>query len=452
MAVCAALFHAPVHAAPGPVDDPVPGDTLTLYAAAADHNLQNFDVTALPDDRFAVAWLERDQDEITQTIKLARFDNTGTPIDEPQTVFEYVYGSISLSNPVIAADGDGDLVVAWEASFSNNECSDAVSVKVVPSDGTPTDMEWASDSSRQHCNVALAMNEDGAFIVGWTQDDEYNSNERYQYQTRRFNADGSAMAYSENLAPAGNAVFPMALAMHGDTWLAAWSTYDNGLVLKAQRFNINGTALDQAPFRLDDGSQEGTSLSQVYPTLMADEDGGFVGVWHQMEAVGGQPVTSVQGQRRRADGTAGAGFLIANDTEISMPIPPLGLALYGDQLLTTWSDLRQTPPVSLVAGVDGDASVGDPVALVGGDEDTVDYSLRTRVVVTDTMAALVWFQQQDGESYEIKALVQPLPETPDPEPAPEPAPEQDDDHSGGATGLLTLLGLGLLALRRRVRR
>ena len=431
------------------MDNPTPGDPLTLYTAATDHSLQNFDVTALPDGRFAVAWLERDQDEITQTIKLSRFDNTGTPIDDPQTVFEYVYGSISLSNPVIAADGDGDLVVAWEASAYNDRCSDAVSVKLVPSDGTPTDMEWASDSPGRHCKVALAMNEDGAFIIGWTQDDPNNSNERYRYQTRRFNADGSAMASSETLAPADNADFPMALAMHGDTWLAAWSAYDNGLVLKAQRFNINGTALDQTPFRLDNGSQEGTSLSQVHPTLMADEDGGFVGVWHQMKGVDGKPVTSVQGQRRQADGTAGAGFLIADNTEILQPIPPLGLALYGDQIVTTWTRFRQAqPPVSLVAGVDGDASVGEPVALVGGDENTVEYSLRTRVMVTDNLAALVWFQQQDGQPYEIKARIAPLTETPDPEPA----PQQGDGDSGGSTGLLTLLGLGLLALRRRVRR
>ncbi|HIK74656.1 MAG TPA: GlyGly-CTERM sorting domain-containing protein, partial [Alcanivorax sp.] len=135
--------------------------------------------------------------------------------------------------------------------------------------------------------------------------------------------------------------------------------------------------------------------------------------------------------------------------EIMQPIPPLGLALYGDQIITTWTHFRQAqPPVSLVGGVDGDASVGDPVPIVGGDEDTLDYSLATRVVVTDTVAALVWFQQQDGESYEIKALVQALPESPDPEPA----PQEDDDDNSGATGLLTLLGLGLLALRRRVRR
>ena len=131
------------------------------------------------------------------------------------------------------------------------------------------------------------------------------------------------------------------------------------------------------------------------------------------------------------------------------PIPPLGLALYGDQIVTTWTRFRQAqPPVSLVAGVDGDASVGEPVALVGGDENTVEYSLRTRVMVTDNLAALVWFQQQDGQPYEIKARIAPLTETPDPEPA----PQQGDGDSGGSTGLLTLLGLGLLALRRRVRR
>ncbi|MFP1682816.1 GlyGly-CTERM sorting domain-containing protein [Alloalcanivorax sp. C16-1] len=449
MAVCAALFHAPAHAAPDPVDDPAPGDPLTLYTADNDLRLQNFDVAALPDGRFAVAWLERNLDNVNETIKLARFDSTGAPIGGTQTVYSDPSSSISLSNPVMAADADGDLVVAWEADVGGNDCTDTVAYILLPSEGMPGIMQWAPDSSGMHCDVALAVNQDGAFVLGWTLEDPENNTERFQYQIRRFNADGTPMGDSQTLAQAGNTLFPMALAMHGDTWLAAWSAYDNGQVLQAQRFNINGTALDQAPFRLDDGSQQGASLSQVYPTLMADEDGGFVGVWHQMEAVDSQPVTSVQGQRRRADGTAGAGFLIANDTEISMPIPPLGLALYGDQLLTTWSDWRQDqPPVSLVAGVDGDASVGAPVPIVSGDEDTVDYSLATRVVITDAMAALVWFQRQDGEAHEIKALVQPLPESPDPEPA----PQEDDDDNGGATGLLTLLGLGLLALRRRVRR
>ena len=449
MAVCAALFHASAHAAPDPADDPAPGDTLTLYTAANDLRLQNFDVAALPDGRFAVVWLEQNLDDVNETIKLARFDSTGTRVGDTLTVFSDASSSISLSNPVMAADGDGDLVLAWEADVGGNDCTDTVAFTLLPSEGMPGIMQWAPETSGQHCDVSLAMNQDGAFVLGGTLEDPDNVSQRFQYQARRFNADGTAMGAAETLAQAGNTLFAMALAMQGDTWLAAWSTYDNGLVIHGQRFNINGTALDATPFRLDDGSQQGASLSQVYPTLVADEDGGFVGVWHQMEAVDSQPVTSIQGQRLQADGTAGADFLIASDTEIMQPIPPLGLALYGDQIITTWTHFRQAqPPVSLVAGVDGDASVGDPVPIVSGDEDTIDYSLATRVVVTDTVAALVWFQQQDGESYEIKALVQALPESPDPEPA----PQEDDDDNSGATGLLTLLGLGLLALRRRVRR
>lgn len=447
MAVCAALFHASAHAAPDPADDPAPGDALTLYTAANDLRLQNFDVAALPDGRFAVAWLERNLDDVNETIKLARFDSDGAQDGDTLTVYDDVHASISLSNPVMAADGDGDLVVAWELDVSGEDCTDFLGFVQVGADDNVGSMQWPTQESGHHCNAALAMNQDGAFVLGWTLEDPDNVNQRFQYQARRYNADGTALGDAESLAQAGNTMFPMALAMQGDTWLAAWSTYDNGLVLKAQRFNINGTALDQAPFRLDDGSHQNATLSQVHPTLAADEDGGFVSVWHQSEAVGSEPASSVQGQYLRADGTVGAGFLLANDTEISLPIPPLGLALYGDQILTTWTHFRQAqPPVSLVAGVDGDASVGDPVPIVSGDEDTIDYSLATRVVLTDTAAALVWFQQQGGESYEIKALVQPLPETPDPEPTPEQG--QDDDDNGGTTGLLTLLGLGLLARRR----
>ncbi len=113
MAVCAALFHAPAHAAPGPTEDPSPGDALTLYTAANDLRLQNFDVAALPDSRFAVAWLERNLDDVNETIKLARFDSDGAQDGDTLTVYDDVRTSISLSNPVMAADGDGDLVIAW---------------------------------------------------------------------------------------------------------------------------------------------------------------------------------------------------------------------------------------------------------------------------------------------------------------------------------------------------
>lgn len=452
MAVCAALFHAPAHAAPGPTEDPSPGDALTLYTAANDLRLQNFDVAALPDGRFAVAWLERNLDDVNETIKLARFDSDGAQDGDTLTVFSDTSSSISLSNPVMAADGDGDLVIAWEADVGGNQCTDTVAFTLLPSEGMPGIMQWAPDSSGQHCNVSLAMNQDGVFVLGWTLEDPDNVNQRFQYQARRYNADGTPLAATESLAQAGNTLYPMALAMQGDTWLAAWSESrdpdtDYALLVYGQRFNINGNALDAEPFRLDNGSQAGQSLAQVFPTLAADEDGGFVGVWHQMEAVGGQPVTSVHGQRRLADGTAGAGFLVADETNLMNPVP-LGLARYGDDLIATWSHFANGQPVSLVAGVDGDTSVGDPVAFGDGDENTLDYSKATKVVVTDTAAALVWFRQQDGESYEIKALVQALPESPDPESA----PQENDDDSSGATGLLTLLGLGLLALRRRVRR
>jgi len=449
MAVCAALFHASAHAAPGPAEEPSPGDALTLYTAANDLRLQNFDVAALPDGRFAVVWLEQDLDDVNETIKLARFDSTGTRVGDTLTVFSDASSSISLSNPVMAADGDGDLVVAWEADVGGNQCTDNVAFMLLPSEGMPGIMQWAPDSSGQHCDVALAMNQDGAFVLGWTLEDPDNVTQRFQYQARRFNADGTAMGAAETLAQAGGTLFPMALAMQGDTWLAAWSAYDGGLLLRGQRFNINGTALDAEPFRLDNGSQVGHSISQVFPALSADEDGGFVGVWHQQEAVDGQPAPSIQGQRLQGDGTAGAGFAVATNTNISNPAP-LGLDTASNgRLAASWTAFTSgQPPVSVTAAVEGAEALGAPTVFASGDDDTVDYSKATKVVLSDTAGALVWFQQQDGGPYVIKAVaVQAPPESPDDEPA-----LQDADDDGGATGLLTLLGLGLLALRRRVRR
>jgi len=170
----------------------------------------------------------------------------------------------------------------------------------------------------------------------------------------------------------------------------------------ARRFNLNGTALGDDDVRLDDG----------------DQDGGFVGLWHQLAPEDGELMFSQRGRRRAADSTAGTALEVANDALTLGAIGPMSVATDGNGLILAGSTVPEA----------------------------VTHSENTEVVLRDGTATAVWFDQTvDGPST-LRAGSLTLS---DGSVEPGPADEGGSSGGGGTTGLLTLLGLGLLARRRR---
>ena len=447
VAVCSAVLCAPT-GADNLFDDAAPA--RDLYTAGAGYDFNGFDVTALPDGQFVVVWEETNESDDMDYVRLARFDAEGDPVGDIVTVAEDMYTSLPLRDPVVAADADGDMVVAWnvEDVTVGGDC-DWVAYKRVSHEDVVSEESYLNyDDSSRECHVRVAMNDQGAFVLGWY-DAPYQASPRYMASA--FNADGTAIDSPPVRVDDALEDFtlPPALTMQGNTFTLAW-TGPQGRLL-AQRYNVNGTALSDS-FRLDNDEQSGPSVSQTYPPLAADEEGGFVGFWYQVEPEGDRQL----GQRWAADGTAVAA-LEAGEDAMGGNIDeraPISVATDGDGLiLAGWSfvNIDAERMESRVAAFRDGQRLGDgPMTVATTGEDTDVYSDLTRVVISGGTATVLWYQREPGENAVIRARSVTVSEPA----AEEPAPGGDDNSggsSGGASGPLVLLGLGLLALRRRLR-
>ncbi|MFT6600647.1 MAG: MYXO-CTERM domain-containing protein [Alloalcanivorax sp.] len=449
VAVCTAVLSAPAGAA-SLLDDAAPA--VALYAAADGYELVDFDVAALPDGRFAVLWHETNSDS-RDSIKLARFNAGGDPLGNVMlgdvvTLDDGNTGSIDVRDPAIAADSDGNLVVAWGLTVGD-DCGNLYHSRIA-GDGTVTTDRQAllSPNGGSNCRPDVAMNAEGQFVLGW-----YNQLPEWpsEHVVQAFNADGTAIGPSFSVGSATYDDAP-ALALQGDTFLVARAEQVvDPRVIIGRRYNLNGTALEEDDFRLDDGSEAGTSLKQRLPAVAADQDGGFLALWAQEVWEDGAPILSVQGRHRAADGTSGEALPVYSGDAFtggpSLATDGAGLILVG------WS---QAPAevdgvLSRVAAFQDGAPLGDGAVTLATSTvpEAVAHSEHTEVVLRDGTATAVWFDQKvDGPST-LRARSLTLS---DGSVEPGPADEGGSSGGGGTTGLLTLLGLGLLARRRRVRR
>lgn len=452
LAVCSAVLCAPA-GADSLLDDAAPA--RDLYTAGPGYGFNGFDVTALPDGHFAVVWVETEDSGETSYVKLARFNAEGDAVGDALTVEESDSAHDAPREPVVAAGADGDMVVAWESrdAVRNLEC-DSVSYKLVSHDNTVSDgISLKRGSDVDQCRVRAAMNDDGVFVLGWYEQDDSQAQDNI-YLAWTFNADGTKLMTSPaNMGESNEyVILPPALTMQGGTFTVAWTGAQGTLL--AQRHNVNGTSLDD-PFQLDNDEQSGSSVSQTFPALAGDEEGGIVGVWYQTEPDGeGGADGSQIGHRWAADGTAGAALAVGEDPVLGLidELPPISVATDGDGLiLAGWSfvNIDAERQESRVAAFQDGERLGDgPVTVAATNPNSNDFSRSTRVMVHGGVATAVWYEQDEGDNAVIRARSLTVSE-----PAEDPAPDGGGGSGGGgASGLLALLGLGLASLRRRIRR
>ncbi len=444
-AVLAAL-SVPVQASL--LDDATP--VLTLRTLPEGYRFSSFDVAALPDAQVAVVWTEH-HSGLTDPdlLVLQRFDNDGAPVGEALTLFEEQANTSSLSQARIAADEQGNMVVAWnhqEGGSLSTGCSGIVQFVRISADGNiSTTSSPDAGASGGLCHPAVAMDADGDFAVLWLDDNSVPT-----HYLRTFQANGNTLAGPILVAtPNGNT--PAALAMQRDgTLMTAWRTNS---ILQGRRISLNGTSLGAAA-RLD-GSELTASLIQQNPALAADRDGGFAALWSEFNpnADTEDMEVTVRGQRWQADGTAGDAFLLANMANNGsdyFSAPGLGADSEGN-LATAWVLMTpHSPDTPQATALDADSEVIGEPQTAWTDGITGDSDLSTpRLAMSDEVIALAWTHRTEyGEPEQLHLRLAP----PLADPATIPPPATGGGGGGGGASWLfwPLAALGLL--RRRTHR
>jgi Ca2+-binding RTX toxin-like protein len=222
-------------------------------------------ITALPDGRFVVAWVDNSQsadDPSSWAVRAQVFNADGS-----KSGAEFLVNTTTTSDqsdPTITALADGRFVVAWvDNSQSGGDTSlHAVRAQVFNADGSKAGAEFLVNTTTtfQQFDPTITALADGRFVVAW-RDNSQSGGDTSDSAVRAqvFNADGSKSGaeFLVNTTTASSQFDPTITALPDGRFVVAWvdnsqSGGDTSLVaIRGQIFdpreagiNLSGTALD----------------------------------------------------------------------------------------------------------------------------------------------------------------------------------------------------------------
>jgi hypothetical protein len=241
------------------------------------------EVASDSDGDFVVAWRSSLQDGAGFGVFARRYDSTGTPLATEFQVAARTLGN--QANPSVSLEDNGDFVIAWESDGIDGS-GNAVMARRFTSAGAalgPGDFQVNRFTNNNQARPAVAADADGDFVVAWQSlhQDGMVPYGNYGVFARRFDSNGVAQAgeFQINVYTTDYQQNPdVAIDDSGDFVVTWESRLQDGAVLGvfARRFTPNGVALGP---ELQVNSY--TVGSQGAPPVIAfDNDGDFVIAWH----------------------------------------------------------------------------------------------------------------------------------------------------------------------------
>lgn len=193
---------------------------------------------------------------------------------------------------------DGRFVVTWTTSQLASPASYEIKGRLYYANGVARGPEFRVNtySTNWQTNDAVAMDDDGNFVVVWTSKSQDGSDDGVFGQ--RFSPAGGRLGaeFQVNQSTLGAQVRPAVTTTGAGAFVVAWE--DTGRIF-ARRYDSAGTSIG-AEFQVS------TTANAGVPSIDADAVGNFVVVWH-----GGTPQSTAHGQRFQASGAPlGVEFLV----------------------------------------------------------------------------------------------------------------------------------------------
>ncbi|MFT6600645.1 MAG: hypothetical protein ACJATD_001500 [Alloalcanivorax sp.] len=420
---------------------------LTLAEVEGDYTFQGFDIVSLPDDQWAVVWVAHsDQPGERDYVALSRFDAAGEPAGPVLQVYRVAEGEDELLGmPSMAADQNGDLMVSWGSYTSasgydgqyyqqglytrvdHNDTSDTIAApRFFPETGGSPDNF-----------LDIAVDADGDYGLAWG-------------LRRDFEFWGTYTAEGTPITPSGYGigapVYPGPIAMEPDGTFVM--TFGGG-VAEFRRYTLDGTALHQGDSQLLAYDDYVLGVTQSEPAVSADSDG-FLAIWLEDNANSDEPqkTLEIRGRRWYADGTPGPALLLAsrpNNGDGEFSPPSVATDGQGNSVgVWAWQEEGQ-PTVAGLTAFNGDGDVVGNREIVFADLSglsTLDQNSAPRVALRAGVMAIAW-QGEANQTLYARAFQQ------DNHPDNPTGGGDGGGSGGGATAPLALLGLILLAWRRR---
>ncbi|MBX9852718.1 MAG: cadherin domain-containing protein [Cytophagaceae bacterium] len=226
---------------------------------------------------FVITWQDYIQDGSYSGIYAQRYNAAGVAQGSEFRVNTYTVST--QRNPAIAMDNDGDFVIAWE-SFDQDGSSFGIYAQRYNAAGVAQGSEFRVNTYTTNTQSlpSIAMDSDGDFVITWN--DYVQDRSYYGIFAQRYNALGLAQGgeFQVNTFTTDQQLSP-SIAMDSDgNFVIAWNSYSqdgDNYGIYAQRYDAAGVA-QGSEFRVNTY----TTNKQSFSSIAMDSDGDFVIAWN----------------------------------------------------------------------------------------------------------------------------------------------------------------------------
>jgi hypothetical protein len=358
-AISARIFNA---------DGTPAGDAFTVSTSTDGFQIVPV-VTALPDGRFVVGWLDNTAIALATSVgsvqaQIVNADGTlsGDPILVPTTT------AVGQGLPAITALLDGGFAMAWvDASQSGGDTSNlAVRAQLFTAGGAPSGSEILVNTTTIGAQTlpSLATLADGRLIVAW-QDASLlgGDNSQTGIKAQLLDSDGSKIGteFLVNTGTAARQQDPSVTGLADGRFVITWTSDvqagpgepepSPGIDIRGQVYSADGTPLG-SEFVLHTLRNE----NQITPVVAGLPDGMFVAAWHDVPGRDDDPDGfAIRARVFAADGTpAGDEFLVPVTVDLQQTSPTIAV-LEDGRFAIGWFDASVDP--ALIRGQIFDARI-----------------------------------------------------------------------------------------------
>ena len=301
-------------------------------------------IAADADGDFVIAWASAGQDGSFQGVYAQRYTAAGAAVGGEFRVNTTTAGGQSF--PAVAMDSDGDFVVVWESS-SQDGSAQGIYGQRYAANGTPVGGEFLVNTvtNGNQTLASVAMDAAGDFVVVWQSnghgaltDDIYG---------QRYTADGAAAGgeFRVNTFTGEYQTLAEVAMDAGGNFVVAWMSNGqdgSSAGVYAQRYTAAGAPAG-GEFRVNSYTPGG----QQEPAVAAEADGDFVIAWQSAPQDGSS--TGVYAQRyTRAGDAVGGEFRVNTTTESSQSDPAVAVDAAGN-FVVAWFSFGQEAGAGIYA-------------------------------------------------------------------------------------------------------
>lgn len=242
--------------------------------AVTERDERNPSVAMDSDGNFAVAWISYQQDGRESIVRAQRYSHTGAPVGgelivTPDPVHR-------RRDPSIAMDSDGDFVVVWD-SYQQDGSGLGVYAQRYNAAGARLAGEFRVNTTTDENQwyPSVAADADGDFVVAWH---SRVGGASYDIYAQRFSAAGQVIGgeFRVNATIENDQFYPSVSTDADGDFVVSWNTasIDSGAAVYARAYSAAGQPIG-GEVRVNTTSDG----DQWYPSVAMDGDGDFIIAW-----------------------------------------------------------------------------------------------------------------------------------------------------------------------------